>query len=434
MAKQKDFDSFLKNIEPSSSTVQYISSVQTNLRNYLKTHDTYKNIHVDTFLSGSYAKHTSIRPVKNEKKRDVDIIVVTNYTDNEDSADVLEELQEVLKESSTYDTATIQRHSVGIEMGQVSVDVVPVISDSDDNELYYIGDSENGDWTITDPKGHKTWSTTVNQDNNNEFKPLVKIFKWWRRTNCPADVKYPKGITLEKLIADNLGDSASSTEDFLIETMENIVSTYKESFADLDVVPTLEDPSDKIEGNNLLAGYSSTDFSSFIYKLDEHIKLLNDEGTENDTWRKILGTEFPKETKAKSAYNLIVCENAGHRQKMPWSYSRGGVAFIALEVKDKYGNRVQYESNGDPLEKSCSLYFRAYTGVKPPYTIKWQVTNTGEEAMQAGCLRGNFESSDIGVNGKHEETSYTGSHSVQCFVIKNGVCVAKSRDYIINIE
>ena len=37
MAKQKDFDSFLKNIEPSDSTVQYISSIQTNLRNYLKS-------------------------------------------------------------------------------------------------------------------------------------------------------------------------------------------------------------------------------------------------------------------------------------------------------------------------------------------------------------------------------------------------------------
>ena len=79
MAKQKDFDAFLSNIEPSQSTVSYISSVQNNLRNYLENHTTYKNIHIETFLSGSYAKHTSIRPVANDKKRDVDIIVVTNY-------------------------------------------------------------------------------------------------------------------------------------------------------------------------------------------------------------------------------------------------------------------------------------------------------------------------------------------------------------------
>lgn len=434
MAKQKDFNSFLSNIEPSNTTVQYISSIQNNLRDYLKNHNTYSDFHVDTFLSGSYAKHTAIRPTKNDKKRDVDIIVVTTHTKTDNSADVLQKLYDVLIESSVYETATIQHHSIGIEMSQVNIDVVPVISDEYDDDLYYIGDSETGSWTITDPKGHKAWSTTVNQDNNGEYKPLVKIFKWWRRIHCPEDVKYPKGITLEKLVADNLGDSSASTEDFLIETMENIVAVYKESYADKGLVPYLDDPSDKIDSNDLLAGYSADDFKAFISKLDEHIKLLNDEGVENETWRKILGTEFPRDSQKKSAYNLIICESASHRQKLIWPFARGGAVFIALTVKDSSGNIVDYESNGMPLDKDCSLYFRAYTGVKPPYIIKWQVTNTGEEAKNARCLRGDFENSDNGVNGKIETTFYTGSHSIQCFVIKNQVCVAKSKDYIINIR
>ena len=78
MAKQKDFNSFLSNIEPSQTTVSYISSVQNNLRDYLANHNKYKDIHVQTFLSGSYAKHTSIRPKLYDGKRDVDIIVETN--------------------------------------------------------------------------------------------------------------------------------------------------------------------------------------------------------------------------------------------------------------------------------------------------------------------------------------------------------------------
>ena len=79
MAKQSDFDKFLSNIEPSQSTVSYISSVQNTLRDYLKNHKVYADIYVDSFLSGSYAKHTSIRPAKDDKKRDVDIIIVTNH-------------------------------------------------------------------------------------------------------------------------------------------------------------------------------------------------------------------------------------------------------------------------------------------------------------------------------------------------------------------
>ena len=316
MAKQSDFNAFLSNIEPSASTVSYISSIQTNLRSFLKNHKDYKEVHVDTFLSGSYAKHTSIRPAAGDKKRDVDIIVVTSYSADKDSADVLEELRDVLVQKNEYSTATIQRHSVGIEMGSVSVDVVPVIADEDDDQLYYVGDSDTGDWTVTDPKGHKSWSTDVNKENNCEYKPLVKIFKWWRRVNCPEGTKYPKGITLEKIIADNLGDSSLSTEDFLIGTMQNIISAYKEDYSDQGKNPVIDDPSEKIIGNDLLSGYSTDDFSAFIDKLDEHASLLNSEGTSNATWRKILGTQFPNSSQASNALaasNLQMSERTSAR-------------------------------------------------------------------------------------------------------------------------
>lgn len=170
MAKQADFNAFLSNIEPSKSTVSYISGIQTNLRSYLKKHTAYKNIHIDTFLSGSYAKHTSIRPVSGDKKRDVDIIVVTSYSFDDDACDVLEELRDVLLEKNEYSTATVQHHSVGVEMGGISADIVPVIVDEQDDQLYYVGDSETGEWTITDPKGNKSWSMDVNKQNNNEYK------------------------------------------------------------------------------------------------------------------------------------------------------------------------------------------------------------------------------------------------------------------------
>ena len=50
MAKQRDFNNFLSEIEPSSTTVAYISSLQSTLRDYLKNHDTYKKIHIPVQL------------------------------------------------------------------------------------------------------------------------------------------------------------------------------------------------------------------------------------------------------------------------------------------------------------------------------------------------------------------------------------------------
>lgn len=440
MAKQADFNKFLTNIEPGKSTIDYISSVQNNLRNYLEIHEDYKYIHKETFLSGSYAKHTSIRPVLNDKKRDVDIVVVTNYSSQDSSIEVLEKLRDTLLESDKYKTATIQSHSVGIELQGINIDVVPVIADKDDNELYYIGDSDNGSWIKTDPKGHKSWSTELNKNNNTKYKPLVKIFKWWRRTNCPDTEKYPKGITLEKIVADNLGDSSLSTEDFFIGTIQNIISAYKEDYVDKGINPVINDPSNKIENNDLLLGYKTSDFKAFINKLSEHADILNTDGTENETWRQILGTEFPKDSTTASYSSLskaITCEmcvKALHKQKPIWPMQRGGAAFILAKIVSPLGYIVDYQNNGQPLDKECSLIFKAVTGVKKPYRVMWQIVNTGKEAINANCLRGNFEESDIGDDSKRESTSYSGSHSVQCFIIKHGVCVARSKEFIVNIK
>ncbi|HEY4543462.1 MAG TPA: hypothetical protein VIG40_02360 [Tissierellaceae bacterium] len=79
MGNYQYFYNLLSNIEPSKSIKKYVSSLQSNLREYLKNSEKYKHIHVDTFVSGSFAKNIAIRPSVNEDKQDVDIVVVTNY-------------------------------------------------------------------------------------------------------------------------------------------------------------------------------------------------------------------------------------------------------------------------------------------------------------------------------------------------------------------
>lgn len=437
MASQTDFNKFLSDIEPSHSTVSYISSVQTNLRGYLSGHELYKSIHIDTFLSGSYAKHTAIRPTLYDKKRDVDIVVVTTYSKDDKPSEILDELCETLSESDKYKTASVDGQAVTIEMEGIAIDVVPVIVDEEDDELYYVGDVSAEEWIKTDPKGHKEWATNVNKDHDSEFKPLVKVFKWWRKVNCLDGCNYPKGITLEKIVADNLGDTTLSTEDLVISTMQNIIAAYKEEYVDIGINPVIDDPSAKIEGNDLLSGYSVKDFKAFIDKLSAHIDLLNEEGVNNDTWRKVLGDRFPAGTSSNNAlalYSAQQCLSASHRQKPCWPISRGAAAFISVKVRDVEGKEIEYQNNGPALPKHCDLLFTAWVSIKKPYHVYWQIVNTGSEARAANGLRGGFDLSDRGSNGRRESTFYSGVHSVQCFVVQRGICVARSKPFIVNIQ
>jgi hypothetical protein len=73
------------------------------------------------------------------------------------------------------------------------------------------------------------------------------------------------------------------------------------------------------------------------------------------------------------------------------------------------------------------------TNVPKPYKVFWQVVNTGAEARNANQLRGDFYDSDKSGRQREEDTAYTGMHWVECFIIKDDVCVARSGEFVVNI-
>ena len=56
----------------------------------------------------------------------------------------------------------------------------------------------------------------------------------------------------------------------------------------------------------------------------------------------------------------------------------------------------------------------------------WKVRNFGEEAQRKECLRGKIYR-DEGKRERVEGTEYTGIHFVECYILKDNVCVAMDR-------
>lgn len=90
-----------------------------------------------------------------------------------------------------------------------------------------------------------------------------------------------------------------------------------------------------------------------------------------------------------------------------------------------------------PVPKNRWLRFQATTNTPEPYEVHWQVVNTGSEAANAGGaqLRGGFEAGE-GSCGRvrWESTAYRGTHWVEAFVIKEGVCVARSGPVYVRVR
>lgn len=71
---------------------------------------------------------------------------------------------------------------------------------------------------------------------------------------------------------------------------------------------------------------------------------------------------------AQALVMYTVVYSAPYKEKPRWPMQRGGAAFITLRVTAADGSDVEYISNDIPLEKRCTLHFRALTGVRRPYS------------------------------------------------------------------
>ncbi len=78
------------------------------------------------------------------------------------------------------------------------------------------------------------------------------------------------------------------------------------------------------------------------------------------------------------------------------------------------------------LKRNHSLkFFVARNTVPKPYEVKWKVRNCGIKANQNG-VRGQILNDD-GSETRTETSSFYGRHYVECYIIKNGVCVARDK-------
>jgi Adenylyl/Guanylyl and SMODS C-terminal sensor domain len=62
--------------------------------------------------------------------------------------------------------------------------------------------------------------------------------------------------------------------------------------------------------------------------------------------------------------------------------------------------------------------------------VYWKVRNTGEEAIHADCIRGQIVK-DTGSLRRDEPTKYRGKHYVECYIVKNGVCIASAHQSVV---
>lgn len=303
MVPNARFKELLADIEPAATTKSASSTAHTTVREHLRGHAEFKGRWSGDFLAGSYSRDTAIRPRKTEdgvERPDVDIIVETNFTTADHPDDVLQEVSDALEEA--FEVERINKRSVRVVTRNAEIDVVPVIASG---TLYQLPDRDLGDWKYTNPPGHNDWSRDQNEDFNYRFKPLVKLFKWWRRENKTG--KRPKGFVLEALVALHASRDETHYGEAFAQMLQSIYDRYG-ALAEAGLKPHIDDPG--LPGNNIISRVSITDWKNFIERIRVHAGYARRAQDEEDMaeatrlWRKLFGERFKETVTAAKAESL----------------------------------------------------------------------------------------------------------------------------------
>lgn len=167
--------------------------------------------------------------------------------------------------------------------------------------------------------------------------------------------------------------------------------------------------------------------------------------------KNLLGTRAVNEAVKNLGYENLIAENykpvnysvgllsVPHRERPHWPITltyNCDVYGRFNDITDSY--KAKSITSQTIVPKNCSIYFTATTNVPKPYDVYWQVVNTGDEAKNAfmGLRGGIFHAQTLGKGGlvQKEHSGYTGLHWIECFIVKNGVCVARSSEFFVNIQ
>lgn len=207
----------------------------------------------DDFLTGSYRRHTIIKPREGEMF-DVDIFVAFSRTEYDEKE--LKELRslvavalaEIKKENPGFGINNIndtQRRSVCVEYGNnFFIDVVPSIEIEKD-KLYKIFDQKTLAPVKSNPKLHAQLLTDANEYTGGKLVPIIKILKSWKREKCD----YFKSFHLELLAVELLGGEKT------LSYTDGIVKFFSEAGQKLKAA-CLKDPANS---SYLIDAYLDTD-------------------------------------------------------------------------------------------------------------------------------------------------------------------------------
>lgn len=452
-----DFETFLADeVNLNQTRLDRLQESVDAIEDFLSGHETFKDGFQELIPAGSWAHRTIIRPVGVNSAFDADVLLPVSLRSGWQAKDYIEQLYAAFRSHGTYKTLAMRKtRCVRIDYtGEVHIDVVPLIEWQSE---YYITNrcepEETGRYEPSNPAAFTAWVEEQEQWTHGHFIEAVRLVKYLRDFKGTFSCK---SIIIKTLLGNQVSELEEAANPGAYADVPSTLVTLMERLAAAlpEEMPAVLDPAGT--GDNFSERYKDEwDYKNFRTRIRDYASRMRAAYDEKDRaestakWQGIFGEAFRPGTVRKAIpipYPAnLAWEKEQHIDASPFNYpvlldSRYSARVLGRVTGLATNNGIRHRgfgpynlpTRGNRVKKGLSLKFTVTTNVPRPHSVYWKVRNGGAEAARANALRGEI-TPDQNNNEKTETTLYMGRHYVECYVVKDGVVVAKSRQPVIVI-
>ncbi len=383
----------------------------------------------NTLQVGSFGRKTGINGIS-----DLDMLFIMPKTKWDEYNKVggqlrlLQDAKEAIINRYPTTKVRVDRLVVTVTYKDFHVEVQPVF-EQDDRSYKYPDTANGGSWKITKPREEMDAVADLDAVKNSNLRRLCKMARAWKNKH---------GVGMGGLLIDTLAyNFLDSTADYDEKSFLYYDFLSRDFFKYLSELPEQSEYAAPGSRQRVKVKKKFQNKAKKAYKLClEAIEAENQKNV-NDKWKKVYGRPFPasatvaQEAMAKSfAQSWDDTEEfiedkfpVDIRESMQLDCEVKQNGFREFFLSDMLSRRI-------PLMTKKSLRFEITdVSAAKPYEIYWKVLNRGDAARKKNCIRGQIIKDD-GLMQRTESTSFRGDHIVECYCVKDGVVVAKSRIHV----
>lgn len=424
------FEAFLDdhvNLNP--DRIKTLTERVDTIDDFLRRPDRLGSRLLEEIPQGSFAQRTIIKPPEEGDTFDADVLLRLQHDGSMGPEEYVPLLAGAFEGNGRYENKIDPgKRSVTLDYaGEFHVDLVPfIVADNGQS----ITNCETKEWEETNPRGFNDWLAERDEIAFGRLVEVIRLAKYLRE--C-SDVEFAApSVTLTLLLGMMVEQDQATAGAYadLPTAFISLIRALDDYLQANEARPELPDPT--CDAQNFHDRWEPADYTTCrdaIHQLVERINAALSACSDEDqlaAWQPIFGEKFTVPDEIVESERGRTGEKFIDRGEFGFPIRQTQRVSITATVEVGEGAeayRLLRRKNRVPPSRRIAF---EYTTTAPPnHRVFWKAKNTGREAARAKCYRGEIKEGTPGAP-HFEPTRYRGQHSIEVFIVADGVSVARA--------